>query len=76
MSFFPSYLKGFFFSEYDTTICSMTWNGKQGFQTPIEKDSFIVNGIPLGSSHSERGLTYYEVTLSGHMCVHHIYSIL
>lgn len=23
----------------------------------------------LGTAHSERGLTYFEVALSGHMCV-------
>jgi len=52
------------------TICSMTWNGLQGFQTPIENDSFIVDGIgALGRTHTERGLTYYEVALCGHMCV-------
>ena len=42
----------------------------QGFQTPIESDSFIVDGmggVSLGNVHSERGLTYYEVVLSGHM---------
>ena len=48
----------------------MTWNGLQGFQTPIPDDSFIVDGIgALGRTHTERGLTYYEVALSGHMCV-------
>ena len=46
----------------------MTWNGKQGFQTPIQSDSFLVDGVgALGTSHTERGLTYYEVDLSGHM---------
>ncbi|KAI0640566.1 alpha/beta-hydrolase [Trametes meyenii] len=49
-------------------IQNMTWNGLQGFQTPIKDDSFIVDGMgALGTSHSERGLTYYEVALSGHM---------
>ena len=48
----------------------MTWNGKQGFQTPIKNDSFVVDGMgALGNVHTERGLTYYEVALSGHMCV-------
>ena len=35
-------------------------------------DSFLVNGIgALGRTHTERGLTYYEleVALCGHMCV-------
>ncbi|KAF9224578.1 alpha/beta-hydrolase [Gyrodon lividus] len=45
----------------------LVWNGLQGFQTPICKDSFIVDGVgAYGSMHSERGLTYYEVVLSGH----------
>ena len=48
--------------------CSMTWNGKQGFQTPIQNDSFIVEGVgALGTAHTERGLNYVEVELSGHM---------
>jgi carboxypeptidase D len=42
--------------------------GKQGFQAPIADDSFIVDGVgALGSLHSERGLTYVEVSLAGHM---------
>ncbi|KAG1800316.1 Alpha/Beta hydrolase protein [Suillus plorans] len=37
-------------------------------QTPIANDSFILDGVgAYGSMHSERGLTYYEVALSGHM---------
>ena len=45
-------------------------NGLQGFQTPIKNDSFVVDGMgALGRVHSERGLTFYEVELSGHMCV-------
>ena len=47
-----------------------TGNGLQGFQTPIEEDSFIVDEMgALGNVHSERGLTYFEVALSGHMYV-------
>lgn len=47
---------------------NMTWQGKQGFQTPLLNDSFIVDTVgPLGNMQSERGLTYYEVALSGHM---------
>jgi carboxypeptidase D len=46
----------------------MTWNGKQGFQTPIQSDSFLVDGVgALGTAHSERGLTFVEIKLSGHM---------
>ena len=42
----------------------------QGFQQPIANDSFIVDGVgALGNMHSERGLTYVEVALSGHMYV-------
>ena len=42
----------------------------QGFQTPIQNDSFVVDGMgALGRTHTERGLTFYEVALSGHMCV-------
>lgn len=49
---------------------SMTWGGLQGFQTPIANDSFIVDGVgALGTTHTERGLTYFEVELSGHMYV-------
>ncbi|KAI0368444.1 alpha/beta-hydrolase [Pilatotrama ljubarskyi] len=49
-------------------IQNMTWNGRQGFHSPIKEDSFIVEGMgALGTSHTERGLTYYEVALSGHM---------
>ncbi|KZT13238.1 alpha/beta-hydrolase [Laetiporus sulphureus 93-53] len=49
-------------------IQNMTWNGAQGFQTPIASDSFIIDGVgSLGSVHSERGLTYFEVELAGHM---------
>ncbi|EPS94281.1 hypothetical protein FOMPIDRAFT_1055219 [Fomitopsis schrenkii] len=47
---------------------NMTWNGQQGFQTPIANDSFIVDGMgALGTAHYERGLAYFEVELSGHM---------
>jgi carboxypeptidase D len=40
----------------------------QGFQQPSTEDSFIVDGIgALGRLQSERGLTYVEIELSGHM---------
>lgn len=52
-------------------------DGLQGFQTPIEPDSFIVDGVgALGTTHTERGLTYYEVVLSGHMYVLHTIRVL
>jgi len=47
---------------------NMTWGGMQGFQQPIANDSFIVDDVgALGTMHSERGLTYVEVALAGHM---------
>ncbi|KZT23191.1 alpha/beta-hydrolase [Neolentinus lepideus HHB14362 ss-1] len=49
-------------------IQNMTWNGAQGFHTVPANDSFIVDGMgALGTAHTERGLTYVEVALSGHM---------
>ncbi|CAE6419829.1 unnamed protein product [Rhizoctonia solani] len=49
-------------------IQNMTWSGKQGFQTPIKSGSFVIDGFgTLGRMHQERGLTYVEVDLSGHM---------
>ena len=46
--------------------------GMQGFQQPIVDDSFIVDGVgALGNMHSERGLTYVEVALAGHMYARH-----
>ncbi|THG97171.1 hypothetical protein EW026_g4786 [Hermanssonia centrifuga] len=49
-------------------IQNMTWNGLQGFQTPIEPDSFIVDGMGnFGTMHQERGLTFVEFSYSGHM---------
>ncbi|CAE6409236.1 unnamed protein product [Rhizoctonia solani] len=49
-------------------IQNMTWNGKQGFQKPIQTESFIIEGFGvLGSMHQERNLTYVEVDLAGHM---------
>ncbi|KAG1800309.1 Alpha/Beta hydrolase protein [Suillus plorans] len=61
-------LADFMYIADGIAIQNMTWNGLQGFQTPIADDSFIVDGVgAYGSMHSERGLTYYEVVLSGHM---------
>ncbi|GJJ15865.1 hypothetical protein Clacol_010143 [Clathrus columnatus] len=49
-------------------IQNMTWNGKQGFQNPIQSESFLLDGVgSFGNMHSERGLAYVEVSLSGHM---------
>lgn len=60
------------------TIQNMTWGGLQGFQSPIDQD-FIVpahsdyqdttlaaSGV-MGQTRTERGLTFVEVSLSGHM---------
>ena len=36
----------------------MTWSGAQGFQTPIEPETFTVNNFGVfGNTHTERGLT-------------------
>ncbi|QRV80164.1 Serine carboxypeptidase [Ceratobasidium sp. AG-Ba] len=49
-------------------IQNMTWGGKQGFQKPIQPESFVIEGFGvLGSMHQERKLTYVEVDLAGHM---------
>jgi carboxypeptidase D len=54
--------------QADCVERSMTWAGKQGFQTAPAADSFVVDGIgSLGTAHAERGLALYEVALSGHM---------
>ncbi|EKM80732.1 hypothetical protein AGABI1DRAFT_37296 [Agaricus bisporus var. burnettii JB137-S8] len=47
---------------------NMTWGGAQGFQTPIEPESFTVDGFGVfGHAHTERNLTYVEFFYSGHM---------
>jgi carboxypeptidase D len=39
-------------------IQNMTWSGSQGFQSPIEAESFTVPGFGVyGNAHSERNLT-------------------
>ncbi|KAI9449078.1 alpha/beta-hydrolase [Lactarius psammicola] len=49
-------------------IQNMTWGGKQGFQSAPSPDSFIIDGVgALGTVQSERGLTFYEVAITGHM---------
>ncbi|KAH7876749.1 alpha/beta-hydrolase [Lentinula edodes] len=49
-------------------IQNMTWNGAQGFQTPIENETFTVKNFGVfGNEHTERGLTYLEFYYSGHM---------
>ncbi|KAH9046623.1 Alpha/Beta hydrolase protein [Lactarius hengduanensis] len=42
--------------------------GKQGFQSAPKPDSFIVDGVgAFGTVQSERGLTFYELAITGHM---------
>jgi carboxypeptidase D len=60
------------------TIQNMTWNGAQGFSSYPENDFFVpyheeLNLGSLGGSgnfgkwHTERGLTFVTIELSGHM---------
>ncbi|KAI0303049.1 Alpha/Beta hydrolase protein [Russula brevipes] len=50
------------------TLQNMTWNGKQGFDNAPVPDSFVVDEMgAMGTVHTERGLTYVEVVLAGHM---------
>ena len=40
----------------------------QGFQKAPKLDSFIIDGAgAMGTVQTERNLSYYEVSLSGHM---------
>ncbi|CAK7223431.1 hypothetical protein SCUCBS95973_005177 [Sporothrix curviconia] len=60
------------------TIQNMTWGGQLGFQSPPTEPFFVPthddlsltsiagNGV-MGTAHSERGLTYVGIDLSGHM---------
>lgn len=59
-------------------IQNMTWNGAQGFRSPPADEFFVPYHSELspstlagagvfGTTHSERGLTFVEVSLSGHM---------
>ncbi len=59
-------------------IQNMTWNGAQGFQHKPEDEFFVpyhedfslstVTGAGVfGTTHTERGLTWVEVHLAGHM---------
>ena len=58
-------------------IQNMTWNGAQGFQQKPSDEFFVPYHIDysestlagagvLGTTHTERGLTFVEVSLSGH----------
>jgi carboxypeptidase D len=53
------------------TIQNMTWGGAQGFQSKPSEKLFVprsLNGAHgnLGTTHTERGLTWAEVHLAGH----------
>lgn len=49
-------------------LLNVVGGGQQGFQADRVRDSFIVDGMgAMGTVQSERNLTYYEVSLSGHM---------
>jgi carboxypeptidase D len=56
------------------SIQNMTWNGHQGFQHPIDGKFYVPldanmsagSGI-MGKTRTERGLTFVEVSLCGHM---------
>jgi carboxypeptidase D len=60
------------------TIQNMTWNGAQGFSAPPSDDFFVpyhndyelgtlaAAGV-MGKTRTERGLTFVEINLSGHM---------
>jgi carboxypeptidase D len=60
------------------SIQNMTWNGKQGFQSkPSDpfyvpyhteyQDTTLAASGTMGTTHTERGLTWVEVNLCGHM---------
>ncbi|KAL8782591.1 MAG: hypothetical protein Q9213_005269, partial [Squamulea squamosa] len=59
-------------------IQNMTWGGKQGFQTAPTEEFFVpyheeaslstlAGAGVFGTTHTERGLTWVEVSLAGHM---------
>ncbi|CAL8577505.1 hypothetical protein XPA_003330 [Xanthoria parietina] len=59
-------------------IQNMTWGGKQGFQekpageffVPYHEEaslSTVAGAGVFGTTHTERGLTWVEVALTGHM---------
>ncbi|KEI39904.1 uncharacterized protein L969DRAFT_86500 [Mixia osmundae IAM 14324] len=49
-------------------IQNMTWQNRQGFQQPIGSGLFYTGAQgSVGNVHEERGLTYVEPYLSGHM---------
>lgn len=60
------------------TIQNMTWGGQQGFQSSVEdpffvppytsyQESTIAGSGTMGKTHTERGLTFFNLDTSGHM---------
>jgi carboxypeptidase D len=60
------------------TIQNMSWAGQQGFHSPVDqefivpiqesyKQTMLAGSGVMGSTRTERGLTFVEVNLSGHM---------
>lgn len=53
-----------------STRRNMTWNGMQGFQTPIEDESFLVDNMGVfGNTHNERGLTCEFILFLSNSCL-------
>jgi carboxypeptidase D len=50
-------------------IQNMTWGGAQGFQKKPEEVFYVPfdNRQTAGKTHTERGLTWVEMDLTGHM---------
>jgi carboxypeptidase D len=48
-------------------IQNMTWQGVQGFQVQPTARFIVPDQGDLGIVHTERGLTYVELVLCGHM---------
>jgi carboxypeptidase D len=58
------------------TIQNMTWHGIQGFQIEPTARFVVPDQGDLGFVHTERGLTYVEVALCGHMVPQFQYVII
>ncbi|KAA6410377.1 MAG: serine carboxypeptidase [Lasallia pustulata] len=53
----------------ELVIQNMTWCGKQGFQSPPDKN-FTVDGQVAGNWGYERGLSYHHILHAGHAVPH------
>ena len=54
----------FFIQRRLTLIRNMTWEGKKGFQSPIDNETFHVKDFGVyGNAHEERGLTCGSIVL-------------